>query len=194
LQRIFWTASPGEETTAEAIVRISFNILRVFVFVPSVLVMLILATPMIWEWYDQLPQRPQKLHGYGGVELGMDKVDVTLKLGAPLHELEDEQLGADRARGLIFEDLTVYVGGASMEQLKVSQICSASFAEFQDKMGFGFGADEALVRDRLGAPRSETIADDGLSKFSHFSKYNLSIECIKARATRFCIQAGHNAG
>ena len=131
--------------------------------------------------------KPGEVHGLEGIEIGMSPTDVTLIMGSPKTNgptLQDDGLWQ---QAMAFDDLFVLFRGSSDSSLTVYRVCLDHPRYYKGVIGVsGADAEDHVIR-RLGKPDKVIVADDGLSKFSYYEKYNLMLRFVRARVAAICV-------
>jgi hypothetical protein len=159
--------------------------------VAGVLVLTITAIAgSVWGW-SRYQNRPYTVETFAGVRLGMRPLEVKLTKGAPTDEgtLEKDDDGKFRMEWVFGdstnEQLAVLFYGSDEADLKVSVVCESG--GYDTLLGIGRFHKEEDVRQKLGAPTSESIAADGLAKLMSFKKWKVAFEVSKGSVADRCI-------
>ena len=246
--RLLWSPVRPSENWAQTLVRVAGNLLRWVIGLPIVVGLLGWGVFSLHSWWSD---RPYRLTGLEGVEIGMTPTEVTLIKGAPKYitpilaevafdeikpALEEEwtppdppneEIGAvagvwtppsiiegpdgqefwfpsgtpdevisatirEYYQGVVaiemmsFDDIEVYFDRSSEGASLIARICLTQLAYSDGVIGIAGMNTEAEVIRHLGQPDSVSINDDGLSKWSSFERYNLTVRFKKARVYDIC--------
>lgn len=231
--RLLWSPVRPSENWAQTLVRVAGNLLRWVIGLPILVGLLGWGVFSFHNWWKD---RPYRLTGLEGVEIGMTPTEVTLIKGAPkyiipilaevafaeikftpekrarLAEMKLELFELKRQRAAMstaqeapapaalaappppgadelmsFDDVEVYFDRSSEGASQVARICLSQLAYSNGVIGIAGTNTEAEVIRHLGQPDSVSINDDGLSKWSSFERYNLTVWFKKARVYDICV-------
>lgn len=133
--------------------------------------------------YQKHTDRPQVVYELGGINLGMSPLDVTLKLGKPNKEKEEN----GKLRYTYSEASTNYSIIFEKQQAKyvVKMICSSDLDN--ELFGLSINDQEEKVINKLGEPDNISINDSGLEKFISYDEWRVSFGFEKELVNRICI-------
>lgn len=184
LGRLMWSPVRQGENAAQTIVRVIGNLLRWVIGLPIVVGLIGWGVFSFHSWWSE---RPYRLTGLEGVEIGMTPTEVTLIKGAPRTSVPEQRDDGSWSQGMFFGEQLVIFSGESEDALRVYRICLTEPRYYDRVIGVAGSDTEAEVIRHLGQPDSVSINDDGLRKQSSFERYNLMIVFEKARADTICV-------
>lgn len=159
------------------------------------LLMLVLAVggAAVWGWYSY-SNRPRPVSELNGVRLGMTPVEVKLAKGSPSNEKDNkiDQDGDKPRLGWLFsggqatdESTIVVFFGTTPEDVKAAIVCAEG--GYGNLLGLGPYSSEKDIIERLGAPSSVSIHENGLSKFVSFKPLKVAFELTKGQVSKMCV-------
>lgn len=120
LGRLLWSPVRASENWAQTLVRVAGNFLRWVIGLPIVVGLLGWGVFSFNSWWKD---RPYRLTGLEGVEIGMTPTEVTLIKGAPSSNDPAAIEDSSWSQLMFFNDLLVILRGESQDQLRVSRVC-----------------------------------------------------------------------